>query len=138
MARGDVYLHSAFPFHDGASGKKLFVVLNDPVNDEPYLVIKTTSNLRGKSFETGCNPRSRVFFIQGKAGSVFPIDTLLQLSDIYEFSGTEFLKGHMVEKVIEHKTTLHHETVAQIINCVKKLKEDISIKHFTLITHKTV
>jgi NADP-dependent 3-hydroxy acid dehydrogenase YdfG len=79
-----------------------------------------------------------VFFIQGKAGSAFPIDTLLQLSDIYEFSGSEFLKGHMFEKVIEHKTTLQNETVAQIINCVKKLKEDISVKHFTLIMSKTV
>ncbi len=134
MAKGSVFFHSDFLFHDGEKGKKLFVILNEPQNNEPYLVIKTTSQLHNKQFQNGCNERFGVFFIPAGTDKNFPLSTLLQLIEIYEFSAEEFLKGSLQEKVITPIGDLGAPLLAQVINCIRKLKEDISEKHFKLIT----
>lgn len=134
MAKGALYYHSDFPFHDGQRGKKLFVVLNDPQNDEPYLVVKTTSQLHNKTYQNGCNERSGMFFIPAGTEKLFQIPTLLQLIEIYEFSAEEFLKGSMQEKVITSLGNFDSTLFAQVINCIRKLKDDISERHFKLIT----
>jgi hypothetical protein len=133
MAKGAVFFHSRFPFHDGQIGQKYFVVLNDPQNDEPYLIVKTTTNLRNKAFQSGCNPSQQVFFLP-QHSCLFPEATLVQLVDIYEFSAEEFLKASLAQQIVHSVGDLDAIHVAQIINCVRKLKEDISEKHFALIT----
>ena len=40
---GSVLFDKKFVFFDGGVGEKLFVVLNTPNNNIPYLVVKTTS-----------------------------------------------------------------------------------------------
>lgn len=134
MARGDIYLDSQFPYYNGSIGKKLFVVLNEPINVEPYLVVKTTSQLKSRIYAKGCNPQSGVFYIPVSSGSWFEEDTLIQLLEIHEFSQEEFLKGTLSDKVIVFKETLPSQIVAQIINCVRKLKQDVSEKHFKMVT----
>ncbi len=134
MAKGAVFFHSDFPFHDGEKGRKFFVILNDPQDEEPYLVIKTTSQLHNKSYQKGCNERFGGFFIPAGTEKLFAISTLLQLIEIYEFSAEEFLKGSMQEKVITSIGNLDSMLIAQIVNCIRKLKDDISEKHFKLIT----
>lgn len=134
MAKGAVYFHLQFPFHDGQIGQKLFVVLNDPINDEPYLVVKTTSNIRERKYQKGCNPQWGEFFIPSGTGALFEKQTIIQLLEIFEFSAQEFLKGSLQEKVISLKGKLNTRTVAELINCVRKLKDDISEKHFKMIT----
>jgi len=137
MACGDVYLHSNFPYSDGTFGKKYFVVLFEPENDiEPYLVVKTTSQLRNKTFNIGCNEKQKVFYIPQKNTNVFPVDTLIQLEEIFEFSKVEFLKGALSEHTIEHKDIIDKLLFSQLINCLKKLKEDISEFHYEMITRK--
>ncbi|MBI4547823.1 MAG: hypothetical protein HY707_07580 [Ignavibacteriae bacterium] len=134
MARGGVYFHSQFPFHDGSVGEKRFVVLNNPEKDEPYLVVKTTSNLRNRTYQRGCNPNTGVFFLPAGAETTFPKDTLIQLPEIYEFSSSEFLKGHLTEKVISYIGDLSSLTASQIVNCIRKLKDDIDQQYFAMIT----
>ena len=119
---------------NGNIGKKYIVVLNEPVGDESYVVAKTTSNLRDRSFSIGCNPAPSVFFIPAKNEKSFPVDTLIQLSDLYEFSKAEFLKGSLTDREIEYQSDLANITVSQLINCIRKLKDDISENHFKLIT----
>lgn len=135
MAKGDIYLHSEFEFTDGTKGRKYFIILFEPDNDElPYLVIKTTSQLRGKKFNIGCNDKNKVFYIPAKNNAVFPVDTLLQIDEIYEITTIEFLRGCITEQVIDHKGVLAPVTIAELINCIKKIKDDISEEHFDLIT----
>lgn len=134
MAKGDIYLHSEFKFSDGTIGRKYFVILYEPDSDEsPYLVIKTTSKISG-TFKIGCNEKRKAFFIPKNNNPVFPADTLLQLHEIFEISTAEFLKGCITEQVIDHKGVLANVTISELINCIKKLKEDISEEHFELIT----
>ncbi len=135
MAKGDIYLHSEFEFSDGTKGRKYFIILFEPNNEDlPYLVIKTTSQLRGKTYNIGCNDKRKVFFIPQKNNPVFPVDTLLQIDEIYEITTIEFLQGCITEQIIEHKGKLAPVTIAELINCIKKIKVDISEEHFELIT----
>ena len=67
---------------------------------------------------------------------MFPVDTIIQLHEIFEFSSEEFLRGSLTDKTIEYKNTLTNNTKAQLINCIKKLKEDISEKHYGMINRK--
>jgi hypothetical protein len=130
-----VYFHSEFPFHDGVTGEKRFVVLNNPGKDEPYLVVKTTSNLRNRTYQKGCNQGAGVFYVSAGTESTFPRDTLIQLFDIYEFSSSEFLSGHLTEKVISYLGDLSPLTVSQLVNCIRKLKDDIEERYLRMITH---
>lgn len=63
MNAGDILFHSDFTFHDGTKGTKLLIVLNDPdlARDEPYLVIRTTSRLKGKQMQPGCIAAWKLF-----------------------------------------------------------------------------
>ncbi len=134
MAKGAVFHHSQFPFHDGEIGDKYFVVLNDPAADEPYVVAKTTSNLRNRAYANGCNPKFGVFYISQGTERTFPVDTLIQLVELYEFSRKEVLEAHLQHKTITFRNDLTATTVSQLINCIRKLKDDISEYHFKLIT----
>lgn len=134
MAKGAVFHHSQFPFHDGEIGDKYFVVLNDPETDETYVVAKTTSNLRNRAYATGCNPKFGVFYISQGTEKTFLIDTLIQLVELYEFSQKEVLEAHLKHKTITFRDDLTVTTVSQLINCIRKLKDDISEYHFKLIT----
>lgn len=136
MAKGDIYLHENFPFSDGSFGKKYFIILFEPTDttSEPYLVIKTTSQLKGKRYIIGCNPNQKVFFVPQKNIPIFSADTLLQLQEIFEFTAIEFLKGSLEEKVVHHKGEIPDITLRELINCIRKLKEDIQENHFEMIT----
>ncbi|MDI6766428.1 MAG: hypothetical protein QME52_06360 [Bacteroidota bacterium] len=136
MSRGGVYYHSHFPFHDGETGQKRFVILNEPTEDEPYLVVKTTTNLRNKIFREGCNQQQGVFYLPANKERSFPHNTLIQLLNIYEFSTKEFLAGHLTEKVISPLGNLSALTITQIINCIKQLKDDVDEQYFRLIIRK--
>jgi hypothetical protein len=134
MAKGEVYRHSQFEFHDGQVGEKLIVVLNDPASNEPYIVARTTSNLRHKTYSQGCNQKFGVFFVMGKSEGAFPLDTLIQLVETYEFSAEEFLRGALTDKTISPMGTLSAIRMAQLVNCIRSLREDMIESHFRLIT----
>lgn len=134
MACGDIYLHASFKFTDGTFGKKFFVVIYEPSDDNtPYLILKTTSNKRDNVYNTGCNEKLRSFYIPQGTCPSFPIDTIIQLEEIFEMSVIEFLKGAIEEDIINHKGCLKEITFRQLINCIKKLRDDISEKHYNLI-----
>jgi hypothetical protein len=136
MAQGAVYYHPQFRFHDEAIGEKRFVILNEPGEDEPYLVAKTTTNLRNRTYNRGCNPSNKVFFVPKGSEVALPLNTLIQLSELYEFSKAELLEANLRDKILEDKGTLQALTFAQLVNCIKKLKQDIPQEYFAMITRK--
>jgi hypothetical protein len=136
MARGAVYFHPQFKFHDNEIGEKRFVILNEPRGDEPYLVAKTTTNLRDKAYVKGCHPAQRAFFVPAGSEEALPLDTLIQLFEFYEFSKAELLEASLRDKLLEHRGNLTVLTIAQLVNCIKKLKYDIPQQYFELITRQ--
>lgn len=134
MARGAVYFHPQFKFHDNEIGEKRSVVLNEPRRGDPYLVAKTTTNLRNLTYSIGCKPARRVFYVPENTEPSLPLTTLVQLFEFYEFSEAELLGANLRDKILEYKGDLSPLTLAQLINCIKKLKMDIPQHYFVMIT----
>jgi len=133
---GDILCDDKFKFTDGSMGKKLFVVLNDAEPPAPWLVVKTTSqSKRYQNVKAGCNADRRVFYITASSHQVFKLDTYIQLDEIFEYTATQFINGTW-NKDITSIGRLSAETFSQLKNCLKKLRDDISAKHYNLIIKK--
>jgi len=130
--KGNIYFHPAFQFHDFGSAPKLLILLNEPVLEEPYIIAKTTSNLRERMYSKGCNDKLGVFYIEANADGNFSKPTLITVNDVYEISNNEFTKDIQLQLV----ACLADLTMSQIINCIRKYRDDISVKHFDLVTKK--
>ena len=134
---GDILCDDRFRFSDGTIGKKLFVVLNDADPPDPWLVVKTTSkSKRFANVKAGCNASKRVFYIPGSVQEAFKLDTYIQLDEIFEYTATQFISGSW-KKEITSIGQLSAMTFSQLKNCLKKLRDDISEKHYRLIFKKT-
>src|SRR5262249_33088411 len=125
--------HARFPYSDGTFGEKRFVIINAPAKNEPCLVLKTTSRNIPNELEAGCHPAKRVFHVKAGTCDCFPLPTLIQLAEIFELSQIELLKGHLEERTVAPKGPLPTLIVSQLINCLKKLKEDIAETHANMI-----
>ncbi|RPI14409.1 MAG: hypothetical protein EHM58_16500 [Ignavibacteriae bacterium] len=137
MACGDVYLHKNFRFSDGQYGRKYFVVIYEPDDNESfYLVLKTTSHIKSSNISIGCNESIRGFYIPHGNSSVFPINTIIQIQEIFELDLSDFLKGANQRGDISYIGCLEKLLLSQLINCIKRLKDDISEKHYKFIIKK--
>lgn len=136
MARGAVYFHPQFKFHDNQTGEKRFVILNDPVDDEPYLVAKTTTNLRDRIYVQGCNPEQAVFFVPEGSEAALPLSTLIQLFEFFEFTKADLLEASLTDRILEYKGVLSTVRISQLVNCIRKLKHDIPQAYFEMITRR--
>jgi hypothetical protein len=130
---GDILWYKDFEFEDGSKKDKLFVVLNAVDNETPCRVLKTTSQpQRYLNSQQGCNPGKKVFFVPTKWQSCFSKDTFIQLPQIFEFSAAELIRGGL-HRQIEVKNAISSDCLAQLKNCLKKFKDDISERHWNFI-----
>ena len=119
QTRGAIYHHRKMVFHNGFIGKKYLILLNTPTKEEPYLFVKTTSQKRDKPTTPGCIKNSSLFFIPaGK--TFFPLDTWVQLYEIYEFAP----KDIDTNKDITIEGNLDAKMINDIINCLFEAEED--------------
>ncbi len=133
---GDIICYKNYEFEDGSKKPKLFVVLNMADGNTPCLVLMTTSQSKHyPNVKEGCNQRkiNSCFFVPAKWGNCFTLDTYLQLPKIIEFSVNELLQGSMVTKQISVTSSIPSDCLAQLKNCLKRFKDDISEKHWKLI-----
>ena len=137
MTAGDILFHAQFTFHDGGTGSKLLIVLNDPdlPKDEPYLLIRTTSRLKEKQMQGGCIAAWKLFYIPPTEGEYFTKPTLLQLDDFYELTAATVVRDGM-QQILKQVGRLSALTLAQLKNCLKQIKEDISERHYRMIFRK--
>jgi len=131
---GDVLSHKEWVFDDGSQAPKRLVVLNTPDDiDTPCLVLKTTSNDKWYAgVKAGCNPNKKVFFVPKPSEPCFSLDTYIQLPSIWELTTKELLDG-WASKVITPAGSISGLCLAQLKNCLKNYKDDISLKHRKLI-----
>ena len=130
---GEILFHTDYVFEDGSKADKLFVVLNAADINVPCLILKTTSQSeRYEGVRQGCNPQKRVFFVPTDWGKCFKLVTYIQLPQILEISTEELLKG-VFSKNISVVNSLSADCLAQLKNCLKQFKEDVSPHHWKLI-----
>ena len=137
MTAGDILFHTDFVFRDGTHGKKLLIVLNTPdvEKDEPYLIIRTTSRMKGKQIQQGCIAAWKMFFIASGGGEYFTEPTLLQLDYIYEMNAASAVRNGLQQSLTQ-VGNLSQQLFGQVKNCIKEIKEDVSEKHYHLIFRK--
>ncbi len=84
MSPGIIVFDPSFQFEDGATGKKLFVILTDGRNGD-YVVAKMTSNGDRYGLEFGCQPLHRYpYFFLPKHSSCLRENTWIQLHVFYD------------------------------------------------------
>jgi hypothetical protein len=130
---GDILCDKEFQFEDGSKKEKLFVVLNTADGDAPCLVLKTTSQeKRFQGSHQGCNPDKKVFYAPVKWQACFSKNTYIQLPQIFEFSAAELIRGGLSRQIYVNQA-ISSDCLAQLKNCLKKFKDDISERHWNLI-----
>lgn len=130
---GQILFYKNFPFENGSTKDKLFVILYVADINSPCLVLKTTSqSKRYAGAKEGCDPQKKVFFVPKDWRECFPRDTYIQLPQIIEKSAAEIFAGTL-SKRIYLKNALSADCFAQLKNCLRQFKGDISLQHWKLI-----
>lgn len=130
---GQILYYKDFQFEDGSSTDKLFVILYVSDINSPCLVLKTTSqSKRYAGVKEGCNPQKKVFFIPVDWRECFPLDTYIQLPQIIEIPAAEIFAGTLSKRIYV-KNALSAGCFAQLNNCLKQFRRDISQEHWHLI-----
>lgn len=130
---GDILCHKEYEFKDGSKKEKLFVVLNMADGNTPCLALMTTSQSKQyPRVNQGCNHTKRCFFVPTKWGNCFTLDTYIQLPRIFEFPVNKLLTGSFA-KIVYVSNSISSDCLAQLKNCLKKFKEDLSERHWKLI-----
>jgi hypothetical protein len=123
MQRGTVLLHEAFEFENGDIGKKFLIVVNNPAQNDPYLMCLTTSQRGNRPDREGCHPQTGVYVLR-VGYDFFELQTWVQLYRIYEADAKALLKARF-DGNLTIKANLQDQTIRAIVNCIKK-SPDIS------------
>lgn len=127
LTRGDVYYDIEFVYEGSTTpcDKLLLIVNKNYQKDQDIIYIPCTTHRDHYKFKNGCNEIEKIFYFEKKIG-FYDQNTNLQLYLINSFSDEEFNK-HLLSgriKQAEGKKTTTDE-INQIINCLKKMKDDI-------------
>jgi hypothetical protein len=129
MKKGEIFFCAEFPYSDGGTGQKYFVVLNSAPTDKPFLVILTTTQKKDRRDNEGCYAAEGYFFI--KPGTEwFPEPTWLKFNHVYEFPYAEAIEKER-QSVFKNRGCLTPERCNSVVSCIKYsydiTKEQISL-----------
>lgn len=134
MSRGTIFHCVDFQFKNGATKDKYLVQLNDPRGDEPHIFCKTTSQQKNKRLSPACQPDRSLFALRSRH-DFFPLDTWLQLYELYRLPLGQFMQ-YMVSHKMQERGDLRAETIGAVVNCVRCC-EDVSAADRALICRKS-
>ena len=129
ISRGDVLYDNAFlyPRTTETCDKLLLVINNIYVYPCDIVIVPATTNKGEYHLDSGCNESYRSFYFNEKIG-FYVKETILQFSFITTISSNkldEMIISDRIRKAKGEKTT--KEEFGQILNCLKKIKEDIPL-----------
>jgi len=134
--RGTILFHKKFQFTDGETGEKLLIILNEPdyKKEEPYLIVRTTTQTKNKPDIYGCHKNSSLFFIPTNK-DFFKKDTWIQLHEVFPIDYKSFLQNRLEYNQVKIVGNLESLTLTHLLKCVE-LVEDISEQHKRMILRK--
>jgi hypothetical protein len=120
---GSVYFDTAFKFHDGATGEKLFVVLGTV--GAISVVVKTTSKQHGRGSVYGCQPRDRFpnFFLPHRS-CYLDGNSWVCLDEFYELNHKAILQKRF-DGLVRPICTLTDKITRELQDCAL-ISQDIS------------
>jgi len=117
LIRGAVFLAENFVFSDNTTGRKLLVLLNNPTPNDPYFLVKTTSQQHTKPKTQGCIENYyQAYFIYAN-GDFFEKDTWIQLDDYFPADPS------YIRTKLKHIGQLTPQTTDSIVKCFLKINE---------------
>ena len=118
LASGSIFVAKKFKYSDGTIGEKLLVLLNNPYQNIPYIVVKTTSKQHSKPKTKGCiNHYHKAFFIPPKKQDFFNKETWIQLDDYFIFCQND------INNRLKHIGNLSSKTTQDVIDCFLSFNE---------------
>lgn len=134
MRQGTVLFHKDFIFKDGASGRKLIILLNNLVENFDLLLVRTTSKQGRYPDAQGCRNDKSVYILNPN-DDFFEEKTWVQLGEVFAFKPEELLKHHF-DGALEIKGCLREPTIKGIVNCLKKTL-DVEPYHLDVLKKTT-
>lgn len=126
MKAGEVYCFHDFKFKDGSTSDHptLIIVLNSPQNNDPFLLIQTTSRQHFRKSAPGCHSEENYYYFpQGIDG--FHTNTWV-LFQVYEISYRVFVQDALQRKQFSI-FTLSDQNWRALKNCILK-SQDIELE----------
>ena len=125
--RGTIFLYYSFPFTDGYSKDKYFIILNDPDPNDLIVACITTSQPDSRPEQEGCHHTHNLYVLDPNY-DYFPKKTWVQFFRVFKF-GQEIFQRSIKDGDIERKSILKPETIRAIINCIERSED---IPHYDL------
>jgi len=125
--RGTVFLYYSFPFANGYTRDKYFIILNNPGPNDVIVTCITTSQPDHRPEQEGCHHIHNLYVLNANY-DYFPKKTWVQFFKVFKF-GQEIFQKSVQKGDIEKKATLRPETFRAIINCIGKSED---IPHYDL------
>lgn len=127
MVPGTILFDTKFRFHDGKSGEKLFIILNDGRGGS-FVTVKTTSNDSRYGFVYGCQILNRhPHFYLPKGSCCLTEHTWLCLDEFYEFDSAALIQ-RVTDTKINRIGVLPEDITLQLLSCVTSC-DDIQETH---------
>jgi len=124
MNSGNIYHFPNFQTSNENFKNKFIVLLNTPLEeDHPLIFCLTTSQKKHRTDVEFCQPEHKSFLIKSDK-DFFPKDTWLIFDTIESRSKQEFLDLYS-KKGVQLIGELQNLTIRQIVNCLKRIKQDI-------------
>jgi hypothetical protein len=116
MVPGTIFFDPAFRFHDGKTGRKLFVLLNDGQRGT-YTVVKTTSKDSRYGFVYGCQILCRhPHFYLPRGSCCLPEHTWLCLEEFYEFDRHDLI-ARVTDTRVNRMGVLPDNVILEVLAC---------------------
>ena len=128
--KGTVFLYYGFPFVDGETRDKFFIILNEPGPSDLIITCITTSQSDHRPDREGCHHIHNLYILNPNS-DYFPKKTWVQFYRVFKF-GQEIFSKSKQRGHIEEKAILKPVTVKAIINCIMR-SEDIPYYDLQLI-----
>lgn len=140
---GDVFRHFEWLGDDGKTHTKLFIVLNDFTSAGSSLCLSLITTSQQKPWYEGavkgCYQEKSVFSIP-QGDECFKKTTYVQMPGPGGNRIENFNLGEMITKSIHKVVEIYGQLSAscfqQLINCLKKFKEDIAPEHWNILFPK--
>ena len=120
MEIGSIYVHDEFPFKDGKTSKKLFIVV--AYEKEFCLVCKTTSQEKPpyRIKQAGCAAPKNDYYMLFKDEDFFKKDTWIQFDDGMTGLRINKILQDGFKKQLRYKGSLKQDTIKNLLTCILK------------------
>jgi|GEM_PF-1834663 len=128
--KGEIFYDINFQYPDGGPicDKLLLVVNKKHTSPQDVVLVPCKTNKRNSILKPHCNENEKIFFVDKQIGAngFYRDNTIIQLFhiEIYFYDAIEeYFQNQRIKRLQKYTT---QDEFSRILNCLKKMKDDIS------------